>query len=671
MTSNWQKRIHQSHHAHSRDKQRLECKGHEQGKVDTLWKDACNRAAKTGKLHVSWLELEGNVPWESVQRCNIGQLTLDGIGLTSIERICHLKQLTHLSLVSNDITSVQGVGRLNALAKLHLQRNMLTTLPPEIGQLASLTRLDVANNCISLIPKEIKGLLQLRHLNLECNELHELPVEFKFLAIEELVLNCNQFRLFPEPVLDLKRLKRLSINDNLIVSLPSGMGNFRCLEELKAARNRIVILPDSFVDIENLKVLWLDNNQLSSLPLNFHRLLNLTTLKMDGNVDLIYPSLETVLEGIDSVLTWSSNRLAMKNTQKVRDIAQAIVEVLKQTSEYKLGGDLQHDSLLEIVDGGQYQFAPEALWQIFLPELKKIWCDPINKKSAQKGIKSFPYERSEVENALFQYKDAAGPIVRQIKNARFRNCSCVQTGRAEAPCTLHEKEWKCSRPALVLRPNCVYEDNMVERRRQEKYKNQLNQAQRLARENAKAFLSSNDGKIFVREEAEERLNAGVCTNSGKRQELSQGSSLVSIPTQIRHHISYRLHKIKAELGGKHRAQLEHTEKQVRDEYIRCEVLKRTNEVKERQEKVKVVLTKWMGLTISDFFSGWLSVLNESRQNLLRIDRQVLRDQQLQHQDDLAKYELALISVSHPPTTWQFVLIYDSHTSLLATAFKMG
>ena len=170
--------------------------------------------------------------------------------------------------------------------------------------------------------------------------------------------------------------------------------------------------------------------------------------------------------------------------------------MLRLVRQHRIGGDL-HDSLFE-VNGDSYQFPPDALFSVFILELRKMWSDKLNG-----GIKSFAFGREEVEQALFEFRDASGALVRRQLNARFRRCSCIQTGRLQV-CIPPAIGWMCERPALVVRMKVAYEENMIEKRRLLEEETRLNDAAKAADAIAKAFLASEDGMIMVREEAEKR-----------------------------------------------------------------------------------------------------------------------------------------------------------------------
>ena len=476
--------------------------------VDRVWKDACENGKSNGKIRLCWLDLRHIssriYTFQTDYDRELEQLLLDGIGISTLEEIPkHCKNLKHLSLASNCIKDIStcNIHSLCKLSHLNLLRNHLTHLPPSIGELKNLTRLDIANNKLTELPNEFGNLSRLKRLNLESNELSELPISFGNLRCEVVNLNSNKFTVCPVCILSMPNLRQFSIMGNELGCLPSGMEKFKVLQIFRASKNRIMILPDSIVDIPSLRCLWLDYNKLSALPPNFHRLTRLKELKLEGNVDMVYPPLQKVAMGTEEILCWSRNRSEMSKTSKVRHIIQSLEEVLNQVKRYRIGGPL-HESIFEVVDE-QFQFPPDALWSIFLPELSRIWSNP--KNSFNEGIKTFPFERREVEQALFEFRDAAGPIVKRISKARFRRCSCMQTGQSSEVCIPPKIGWMCTRPALLVRMKVAYEQNMREKRRLLAEEKRIADAAKAAETVAKSFLASEEGMIMVHEEAEKRM----------------------------------------------------------------------------------------------------------------------------------------------------------------------
>ncbi len=179
---------------------------------------------------------------------------------------------------------------------------------------------------------------------------------------------------------------------------------------------------------------------------------------------------------------------------------QSLEEVLRLVRLHRIGGDL-HESLFE-VNGDSYQFPADALWSVFIPELRMMWSNQDDKSTG--GMKSFAFGREEVEQALFEFRDASGALVRRLPNARFRRCSCIQTGRSLV-CIPPAIGWMCERPALVVKMKVAYEENMLEKRRLFEEEMRINDAAKVAEAIARAFLASEDGMIMVREEAEKRM----------------------------------------------------------------------------------------------------------------------------------------------------------------------
>jgi hypothetical protein len=491
------------HEKHQREKARKarERVNAERDNVEQQWKAACELGKETGCVSLCNLDMKsiGNSVYTFPDDYGrvLKELRLDGIGLSSLGKLpTRCRDLEKLSLASNHIQDISNIHFLGKLTQLNLLKNQIMQLPSTVNLLTNLTRMEVANNSLTDIPAELSKLRGLKHLNLECNRLAELPVALGRLDCETLNLSNNKFTVCPPCVVDMKNLRRLSINYNEIGVLPGGLHKLKKLQSFHASKNRIIILPDSIVDMASLHSLWFDYNQLSALPPNFHKLTKLQELKLEGNPDFVYPPINIVARGTEEVLRWSRQRLELSKTAKMKHIVESLNEVLKQVHRYKIGGAL-HESLFQVI-GDEFQFPPFALWTIFLPELSKMWTDPT--QSANNGIKSFPYERAEVERAMFEFRDAAGPILRKTAHGRFRMCSCVETRGSSTACIPMQGGSMCTRPALLLRKIC-YEENMKEKRRQVAEEKAIEVAESAAKKIANAFLESDEGIMTVREEA--------------------------------------------------------------------------------------------------------------------------------------------------------------------------
>jgi hypothetical protein len=514
-------------HRHAKAMRQTTQSNREQQRVDDKWKEECDKGKDTGKVSLCWLDIQHISQRIYTFKQDYGRdllhLSLNGIGLPSLEDIPkHCRQLKHLSSVSNMLKDISDIHNLTQLSQLNLLRNQITHLPSTIGELTNLTRLELANNELVQLPPEISNLKGLKHLNLESNDLNELPISFGRLNCEVVNLSFNSFTVCPPCIVDMPKLTQLSIMGNELGCLPNGMHKLTRLQVLRLSKNRITILPDSVVNITSLQCLWLDFNKLSALPPNFYRLSKLNELKMNGNADMVYPSIDTIVKGTEEVLRWSRNRLEMNKSAKAKHIVQSLKEVLVQVKRYRIGGIL-HESLFEVVDD-EFQFPPSALWTVFLPELSKIWTDSTN---ANEGIKAFPFERHEVEQALFEFRDAAGSIIKKIPNAKFRRCSCIQTGQSTDVCIPSKIGWMCSRPALLVRMTMVYEVNMREKRRILAEEIRIADAERAARNVAKSYLASDEGIIMVREEALIRMEA-LSGDETRKRPLKKALSASSI-----------------------------------------------------------------------------------------------------------------------------------------------
>ena len=606
---------------------------------DQTWKQACDGA--DGTVRISWQELpivsERVYNYKTTYGRDLVHLALDGINLKTLQNIPQLCQsIRHLSLASNSINAIDGIHLLTNLVYLNLLRNQLTTLPTGIGDLVNLQRLEIANNKLSDIPRSVGKLSRLTHLNLESNDLKTLPRDFGQLKCEVLNLNHNNCLSIPDCIMNMRNLRRLSVIGNELTSLPIGLQRFTVLEVLLASRNKISILPDSIVDVPMLRELWLDNNQISSIPNNFHRLTKLQVLKLEGNVDMIYPSADVIAMGAKEVLRWSRNRVSRKRLEKVKNIVQSLGEVLQQIQKYKVGGDL-HESVFRVVDDHSYQFPPDALWSLLLPELNQLWSNPAVFAG---GMNSFSFERREVEQAIFQFKDAAGPIVKKNSSAKFRKCSCSQ------PCKPSNDGFMCKRPALVVRMNMVYEENMIEKKRLQAFEKKIADAAKSAEAIAQNYLATDDGMMMVRDEAEKR--------TASSREISKQSTLQ--PTS-RSSLRATISTIASSLRGKResfKALRNRIEADIRKEYIEQEVTKTTSKVSEENDKVRRIMKKWIGNGVSDIFQGWRDLLQSSKKHRRGLARDLLRKDRRAYENDVAAFELGDLEVRslHLHHCWQ-------------------
>ncbi|XP_030349949.1 leucine-rich repeat-containing protein 7 isoform X6 [Strigops habroptila] len=220
------------------------------------------------------------------------------------------RTLEELYLDANQIEELpKQLFNCQALRKLSIPDNDLSSLPTTIASLVNLRELDISKNGIQDFPENIKCCKCLTIIEASVNPVSKLPDGFtQLLNLTQLYLNDAFLEFLPANFGRLVKLRILELRENHLKTLPKSMHKLTQLERLDLGNNEFSELPEVLEQIQNLKELWMDNNSLQVLPGSIGKLKQLVYLDVSKN------RIETVdldisgCEGLEDLLL-SSNML--------------------------------------------------------------------------------------------------------------------------------------------------------------------------------------------------------------------------------------------------------------------------------------------------------------------------------------------------------------------------
>jgi len=147
-----------------------------------------------------------------------------------------------------------SIGRLTHLKELMLYGTGLLSFPREIGNLKKLEGLSVDNHCLATLPGSFRKLTSLWSLSLEC------PFYYR----DKDKKTPSRFRSLPEFICEMKSLRWLDLNGNLLESLPRSFSKLEWLTGLDLECNLLTELPGSLLTLP-LRYFAAGYNPLNSL----------------------------------------------------------------------------------------------------------------------------------------------------------------------------------------------------------------------------------------------------------------------------------------------------------------------------------------------------------------------------------------------------------------------
>ena len=138
-----------------------------------------------------------------------------------------------------------------AVIKLDLSKQKLSSFPVEIYQFVNLKELYMAKNKLVAIPADIKKLTQLEIVDFSKNKIEVLPTElFECFKLKKLIVNQNLISEIPHTIGKLKDLEYLDMWANSVGSVPEEIKectklkeiDFRVIEMTKSEQDKIKLL---------------------------------------------------------------------------------------------------------------------------------------------------------------------------------------------------------------------------------------------------------------------------------------------------------------------------------------------------------------------------------------------------------------------------------------------
>ena len=139
-------------------------------------------------------------------------------------------------------------------------------------------------------PDKITNLKSLKILRLDSNILTSISTSISSLkSLKKLYLNSNEMSSLPDIIGNLKSLEVLNLEYNKLSSLPQSIDSLKSLKTLDLGSNDLSSLPNTIGNLNSLETLNLYNNRLSSLPETIGNLKSLKELWLGANNLSILP----------------------------------------------------------------------------------------------------------------------------------------------------------------------------------------------------------------------------------------------------------------------------------------------------------------------------------------------------------------------------------------------
>ncbi|XP_068644065.1 plant intracellular Ras-group-related LRR protein 6 [Aristolochia californica] len=226
------------------------------------------------KVDLSGLSLK-TLPNPTVNVTLMRHLDLSNNNLESIPEslTARLLNVVFLDVHSNQLKTLpNSIGCLSKLKVLNVSGNLLASLPKTLENCRALVELNANFNNLTKLPDTIGfELLNLQKLSVNSNKLAFLPFSVSHmtnLRVLDARLNC--LRSLPEDMENLLNLEILTVSQNFqyLTTLPYSIGLLVSLVELDVSYNTIKVLPDSIGCLKKLQKLHLAGNPLVSPPMD-------------------------------------------------------------------------------------------------------------------------------------------------------------------------------------------------------------------------------------------------------------------------------------------------------------------------------------------------------------------------------------------------------------------
>ncbi len=201
--------------------------------------------------------------------------------------------------------------------------------------------------------------------------------------LQTLSLNFNLLSSLPAEIGNLNQLTEIGLGGNQLASLPAEIGNLSHLTTLNLASNQLTSLPAEIGNLASLTNLILSYNQLTSLPAEIGNLTSLTRLNLADN------QLSSVPEEIGNLtslgwLSLESNHLTIlpEETGKLANLTKLYLSYNQfHTLPVEIAELTQLTTLYLWKNPGEESFLPDVYCEIIPSILNnnpdiKIWYDP-------------------------------------------------------------------------------------------------------------------------------------------------------------------------------------------------------------------------------------------------------------------------------------------------------